>query len=697
MISQPHAVHILPTVAEGISSSQQKFTPPHFAAPQDSNASVRPTTTAAVTFDLHSQTSPSSPPPPPQQQQQQADTISPVVTFSDDQYEQYDSDMEPELDLGVSRETLHEGQVLKAGFLHKKGERIKIWKKKWFVLRTSKLAYYKDSKEYELLRIIDIRDIHKAAEMVVKHKTGVFVIVTPRRTFTVQADSATEMEQWVNAINQAKIQHDLASSSDMDSYSGSAPQLDHPSSAPQSGSAVAAGKRPELVKQGSGTFMPPRQNSLSLSDPGLANSGENPTRAGRNMSPPTSSPLSRNEPNHSGVSLGIMSQSLGQLPSSASSPPHHPSGPTVGPNRILQQQQSPHRTADGLSLITSGAKAIRIGGSPASPPRDDGLQTDLAPNSLSSNFSSNTSLKTPTSPEYGSGGEQFGHGEHNVSSEEEDDIGDDPTVLEAGRVAAAANAPGSGLVTGEQLESKVVRQGYLLKLGNTYKTWRKKWFVLRGDKLTYYKNTKEYQPLGIIPLSSIIDALQTDPVSKHKQYCLRIVTAKRSFVCCAPDEDTLLLWLDAIHVECDRVALESQREQDGEDLLSDPRAMGRVAHMNATQGGAGTIPTVGGAVPRSGSRSGLAPAAVSSSIQSTGSQLKTALSQESGGEAGGGGGGGGGSGPSVSFSTSPAVGGPLLVPHAAGGSLSSSFATSPSRSYHTQEGPARPTTVTFST
>lgn len=56
-----------------------------------------------------------------------------------------------------------------------------------------------------------------------------------------------------------------------------------------------------------------------------------------------------------------------------------------------------------------------------------------------------------------------------MSSEEEEDVGDDPTVLEAGRVAAAANAPGSGLVTGEQLDSKVVRQGYLLKLGNTYK------------------------------------------------------------------------------------------------------------------------------------------------------------------------------------------------------------------------------------
>ncbi|KAG0218122.1 hypothetical protein BGX33_008506 [Mortierella sp. NVP41] len=683
--SQLHAAHTLPAVTEEISTQHQKFTPPHSTLQQ---------TPEQPSFNQHSQTSPSSPPPPsPQQQQQQQylqpDAISPGVTFSDDQYEQYDSDMEPELDLGHSRETLHEGQVLKAGYLHKKGERIKIWKKKWFVLRTSKLAYYKDSKEYELLRIIDIRDIHKAAEMVVKNKTGVFVILTPRRTFTVQADSAAEMEQWVNAINHAKIQHELASSSDMDSYSGSTPQLDHLNSASQSGSAVAAGKqRPDLVKQGSGTFLPPRQNNLSLSDPGLLSTGDNAIRSGRNMSPPASSPLSKGDPKLSGLSLGIMSQSLGQLPSSANSPSNHSTGPTigVGSNRILQQQQSPHRTADGLSLITSGTQAIRIC-APASPHREDGASVDLPSNSLSSSFSFNTSPKTPTSPEYGSGGEQFGHGENNASSEEED-IGDDPTVLEAGRVAAAANAPGSGLVTGEQMESKVVRQGYLLKLGNTYKTWRKKWFVLRGDKLTYYKNTKEYQPLGIIPLSSIIDALQTDPVSKHKQYCLRIVTAKRSFVCCAPDEDTLLLWLDAIHVECDRVAQESQREADGEDILSNPRAMGRVTHMSAQGVGAVAGGGGGGAggVPRSGSRSGLAQ--TGSSVHSTGSQLKKVFSQE-----------GGDVTTHVSHSASP-VGGPLLTAAGGGGgvqNLSSSFATSTARSHLSPEGPTRPTTVTFST
>ncbi|KAF9948956.1 hypothetical protein BGZ72_009171 [Mortierella alpina] len=589
------------------SASQQQQTTPARPDKVD-GAGVGERDNRALQQDLqqpaytHQPSLPSSPSAPTSQQQQQqylqAGAISPGVTFSDDQYELYDSDMEPELDLGPSRETLHEGQILKSGFLHKKGERLKIWKKKWFVLRTSKLAYYKDSKEYELLRIIDIRDIHKAAEVVVKNRTGVFVILTPRRTFTVQADSVAEMEQWIHAINQAKVQHDLTSSSDIDSYSGSTPQLENVSTSAPSGFS-AASRRPELVKQASGTLLPPRKlqqtpNPLSFSDPGLLASGENAARLGAYPRIP--------ESRISGLSLGIMSQSVGQLPSSSS--------PANGAHNSNNAHIRPGGADTGLSLVTSGVQAIRIGGPPSSPPRDE-----LPPNSFSSSHSLNAP-GTPNSPGYGSGCEQYGSlGDCPNASSEEEDVVDDPSVLEAGRVAAAANAPGSGLVTGEQLESKVIRQGYLLKLGKTYKTWRKKWFVLRGDKLTYYKNTKEYQPHGIIPLSTIIDCLQTDPVSKHKQYCLRIVTSKKSFVCCAPDEDTLLQWLDALHVECARVAKEAQQEEDDDvhgtvpttttataaataqaakihlmneednNLLADPRAMGRTAHMDINGGG----------------------------------------------------------------------------------------------------------------
>lgn len=39
---------------------------------------------------------------------------------------------------------LENERTLKSGYLLKKGERRKAWKKRWFVLRTARLAYYKD-------------------------------------------------------------------------------------------------------------------------------------------------------------------------------------------------------------------------------------------------------------------------------------------------------------------------------------------------------------------------------------------------------------------------------------------------------------------------------------------------------------------------------------------------------------------------
>ncbi|KAF9966675.1 hypothetical protein BGZ70_001622 [Mortierella alpina] len=460
----------------------------------------------------------------------------------------YDSDAETPCEwASVSKGALQDGQVIKAGYLMKKGERLKIWKRKWFVLRTSKLAYYKDNKEYELLRIIDIRDVHRAAEVPVKHKSGVFVILTPRRTFTLQASDVSEMGDWVHAINQAKVHFEFtASSSDLDSNAGSTVQLGIPQPQYQQAqdqphlSDDTRGDRQSMF----GALLPKRQlhTTLSLGDPDLLGKGV-----------PV---LDKN---------GIASSPL-QAPAPTTPTGSWPPAPLA--LDWLSSQPGSSRRTTGLSLVTTGTQAMRIS-NPSSPRME---QVHAGEGFVVGSFSSgqshtgttihNTTASvpgTPSSPR-NAGADFFSMAtDHNLSSGEED-TGDDPSVLEAGRLASEMNAPASGIVTGEQLESKVVRQGYLLKFGNKYKTWRKKWFVLRGDKLTYYKNTKEYQPHGIIPLSTIIDCLQTDPVSKSKQYCLRIVTAKRSFVCCAPDEDTLLQWLDVLHVECDRVAQEAHKE-----------------------------------------------------------------------------------------------------------------------------------------
>ncbi|CAE6515296.1 unnamed protein product [Rhizoctonia solani] len=96
--------------------------------------------------------------------------------------------------------------VIKSGFLWKKGERRKTWKKRWFVLRTAKIGLYKTEQEYKLLRLVDLNDVHSVAPCELKRHSNTFAVVTPARTYYLQADSAAECESWVHAMNDARVQ-----------------------------------------------------------------------------------------------------------------------------------------------------------------------------------------------------------------------------------------------------------------------------------------------------------------------------------------------------------------------------------------------------------------------------------------------------------------------------------------------------------
>ena len=101
---------------------------------------------------------------------------------------------------------LEDENILRNGYLDKKGGgRRKNWKKRWFVLRPTKLAIYKSDKEYRLLRLIDITSIHTCAQVDVgKKHQNVFGLVTPDRTFYLKSNTPLDMESWVEAINLAR-------------------------------------------------------------------------------------------------------------------------------------------------------------------------------------------------------------------------------------------------------------------------------------------------------------------------------------------------------------------------------------------------------------------------------------------------------------------------------------------------------------
>ncbi|KAF8206159.1 hypothetical protein K438DRAFT_1816686 [Mycena galopus ATCC 62051] len=97
-----------------------------------------------------------------------------------------------------------EEYVIKAGYLWKKGERRKTWKKRWFVLRPAHLAYYKTAAEYQLLRLLDLADVHSCTKVALKRHENTFGLVSPIRTFYLQAKNPGEVHDWVKAIDEAR-------------------------------------------------------------------------------------------------------------------------------------------------------------------------------------------------------------------------------------------------------------------------------------------------------------------------------------------------------------------------------------------------------------------------------------------------------------------------------------------------------------
>ncbi|KAG8921706.1 hypothetical protein FRC00_008330 [Tulasnella sp. 408] len=107
--------------------------------------------------------------------------------------------------------TLNDECAAKEGYLYKKGERRKTWKKRWFVLRQTQLSYYKTNKEYKLLRLLPLSEVHCVTPVTLKRHDHAFGIVTPTRTYYVQAESAAEADSWVRALNEAKARSNSGS------------------------------------------------------------------------------------------------------------------------------------------------------------------------------------------------------------------------------------------------------------------------------------------------------------------------------------------------------------------------------------------------------------------------------------------------------------------------------------------------------
>mmetsp|Transcript_7181 Transcript_7181/g.10843 ORF Transcript_7181/g.10843 Transcript_7181/m.10843 type:complete len:437 (-) Transcript_7181:69-1379(-) len=92
------------------------------------------------------------------------------------------------------------------------------------------------------------------------------------------------------------------------------------------------------------------------------------------------------------------------------------------------------------------------------------------------------------------------------------------------------------------------KEGFLTKCGGRVKTWKKRWFVLKGDTLYYFKTQQDTDLTGSIPLEADSECKEdTTNNVKGKKYHFTISTTKRTFVIYADKEEITKAWVKSVN------------------------------------------------------------------------------------------------------------------------------------------------------
>lgn len=403
------------------------------------------------------------------------------------------------------------------------------------------------------MRFIDISEVHTVAAIALKKNEHSFGIVTSKRQYYVRASNAKEMQEWIDALNDAKEQMRQRSTitremAGMEVGNGGG-----------GGGGISGG---EEVPRGS-----PRPRGSSIS-PNLAPVDRRNSFKGNTSN---TSPIniiipgkglytSPAQARQSSVGTGIVSP----LTATSDSEQGHPTG--------AEQFGLSYASSAGHSLASSPGRGGFIqhqqpydpnssGGGRQSPHShsggDEGLEnaTRTIPSSKSNSGLRDTSVGssggeagssgmrtgwTPAAPAVGrrasnSGSQQqqaavLSSSDEDGEGEEwdEDEVADQAMPLpgssgivstHSGIVNAAftnvtspsSNAPsGKPKVDSDFLKgsNKIIHQGYLMKQSNRRKHWRKRWFVLTSANLSYTRSHMNEKPHRQIPLTSILDAIE---------------------------------------------------------------------------------------------------------------------------------------------------------------------------------------------
>ncbi|KAJ1772134.1 hypothetical protein IW140_001200 [Coemansia sp. RSA 1813] len=399
-----------------------------------------------------------------------------------------------------ARNAIKKEQVHMEGFLYKKsgGATNKAWNKRWCVLRSQALLIYKHFNEGKLKRIIradEIADVHRVER---RNHSFAFEVETPERTFFFEASSEQELDTWINRLR-AVVASAAAASGASDGYGAGTASCP---STRTSAESRADSHRPNSVGSGSRAQFATTSRATAPSAP------VRDVVPDAFMSLPSVS--GGNRPPHQPMRLanpifpheeGDIAKSDQQLAEEANSESNHNLYASM-PNALglkIETSQAVVRKHSLQAQSGAGTEALT-----AFPP---GIDTEHEPAAV---------------------GEECGEEEEEEPNFNVDQRKEIETRLD---------------------EDRVVMRGFLLKQ-DKLRQWRRRWFVLRQNTLSYYADDKEYEVKQILRRSDIHDIRGPDPStakakSLHRTY-FKVVAAKRNYWLAHDDATKAREWFNAL-------------------------------------------------------------------------------------------------------------------------------------------------------
>uniref|UniRef100_A0A663E297 Pleckstrin homology, MyTH4 and FERM domain containing H1 n=1 Tax=Aquila chrysaetos chrysaetos TaxID=223781 RepID=A0A663E297_AQUCH len=91
------------------------------------------------------------------------------------------------------------GICTKSGYLLKMGSQVKMWKRRWFVLRNRQIMYYKSPSDV-IRKPQGQMELNSSCQIVRGEGSQTFQLVTEKRTYFLTADSPNILEEWIHVL-----------------------------------------------------------------------------------------------------------------------------------------------------------------------------------------------------------------------------------------------------------------------------------------------------------------------------------------------------------------------------------------------------------------------------------------------------------------------------------------------------------------